>query len=316
MALYQRGQSVEVNRSFVGVQTAAGLYRLAIARDSGFALGFAALSRNYQRMAHYDYAPKGIVLDSARILAQRAVKLDSMLPETRAALAVSLANSGHFPAAEVEFRRAIELGPGNAEARSAYGMLLVTLSRGHEALAQAETALTLDPHGPRLAHTIKTNATYLITGLRPELKLPPAERRPVLSVEPGEPWARAQQAGELADDGRCAEARADISLAQRLVPDSNMVMLAFAALVHDSCGDRAHARSLLARLKRRSHVDDHALRIAMLHARFAEQDSAFAWLDRHRWILSEYGILTAGPWLDSLRSDKRFPLLMRRLGIQ
>jgi DNA-binding SARP family transcriptional activator/Flp pilus assembly protein TadD len=316
MALYERGRSVEVNRSLVGVQTAAQLYRLAIARDSGFALGFAALARNYQHMAHYDFAPKGPILDSARILAQRAVALDSMLPEARTALAASLASSGYFAAAEREYLRAIELGPSNPEARTSYGMLLVSLSRGHEALAQAERAQELDPLGPRLAQTIKTNATYLITGQRPELKLPPAERRPILKVETGEPWARAQQAVELADDGRCAEARSDLSLAQRLVPDSNMVMLAFAGLVHVSCGDRPQARTLLARMKQRSNVEDHAVRVAMLHTAFAEKDSAFAWLNRHRWILSEFGLLTAGQWLDPLRSDPRFPQLMRRLGIK
>lgn len=314
--LYERGQNVEVNRSFVGVRTAAQLYRVAIARDSGFALGYAALSRNYQHLAHYDFAPKGPALDSARILAQRAVALDSMLPETRTALAVSLANSGHFPAAEHEFRRAIELGPNNADARWAYGMQLVSLSRGHEALAQAETALKLEPLGPRLGQTIKTQATYLITGERPELKLPPAERRPILTIEPGEPWARAHQAVELANEGRCAEARIDLREAQGLVPDSNMLMLAFAGMVHISCGDRAHARTLLARMKLRSHVGDHAVRVAILHTQLGEKDSAFAWLDRHRWMLSEFGMLPAAPWLDPLRSDPRLPQLMRRLGIK
>jgi hypothetical protein len=45
-------------------------------------------------------------------------------------------------------------------------------------------------------------------------------------------------------------------------------------------------------------------------------DSAFAWLDRHQWMLSEYAMVQAAEWLDSLRSDKRFPQLKRRLGIE
>jgi DNA-binding SARP family transcriptional activator/Tfp pilus assembly protein PilF len=314
--LYRRGQNAEVNRSLVGIQTAMQYYRTAIERDSGFALGYAALSRSFSRLAHYDLAAKGPSLDSARILAQRAVILDSTLPETRTAMAVSLANSGHFVPAEGEFRSAIRLGSNNPDVHATYGMLLVTLGRGQEALAEANRALELDPLGPRVAHTVKTHATYLMTGERPQRKLPTAERRPILKVEPGEPWARAQQAVELADDGRCDDARSDISDAQRLVPDSNRLMLAFAGMVAWSCGDRAHARDVLEQMKRRTDAPAHAARIALLHTQFGEKDSAFAWLERHQWILSEYGILRADPWLDSLRSHPRFPQLLRRLGIQ
>lgn len=314
--LYDRGRQAEVNRSFVGTRTAERYYRLAIQRDSTFAPGYAALSLLYALMAHYDFAPKLVSLDSARSLAQLAVALDSAQSETRTALAASLANDGHFGSAEVEFRRALLLDPQNSTAHFWYGMLLVALGRGREALAEAERALELDPVTPRAVLGTKTAAQYLITGERLRRELPPTERFPILKTETGEPWARAQQAVDLAADGRCEEARSDIAIARALVPDSNMVMLAFAGGVDASCGARASAHAILARMKRRSNANDHALRIAILHGWLGEKDSAFVWLGRHRWVVSELLMLSAAPQLDPLRTDKRLLSLMRQLGIR
>ena len=315
-SLYLAGRSAEVNRSQVMLETAAQHYRQALERDSGFALGYAALSQTYTLMGFYDFAPRVTALDSARILAHRAVELDSTLSETRAALAMSLANSGHFPEAEREFSRAIELDPTNAEARIGYGMLLIALGRAKEALAEVELALKLNPLAPRVAHGVRNQATYLMTGRRPQLDLPPPERRPILQVQPGEPWARAQTAVELADEGRCAEARSDISLAQRLVQDGNRPMLAFIGAVHSSCGEKERARALLAQMKQRPDVNDHALRVAIFHTELGELDSAFVWLQRQQWMVAELAMLRAAPRLDPLRSDPEFPRLLHRLGLR
>lgn len=314
--LLDRGRQAEVNRSLVGLHTAARYYRLALQRDSTFAPSYAALSLAYASMAHYDFVAKQIALDSARDLARLAVELDSTHSEPRTALAVSLGNDGHFGPAAVEFRRALEFDPKNSRARFHYAMLLVALGRGREALAEAEQALELDPVAPRAVLGTKTAAQYLIAGERLRRELPPTERFPILQTETGEPWARAQQAVDLAADGRCEEARSEIATARALVPDSNMVMLAFAGGVDASCGARASAHAILARMKRRSNANDHALRIAILHGWLGERDSAFVWLGRHRWVVSELLMLSAAPQLDPLRSDKRLLSLMRQLGIR
>jgi hypothetical protein len=195
-------------------------------------------------------------------------------------------------------------------------MLLVALGRGAEGLAQAERALKLDPLGPRAALATKRNALYLLTGDRPHLKLPVNERQPILRLEPGEPWARARDATEFADEGRCDDARSEILRAGRLVPDSNMVMLGFAGMVYWSCGEHARARALLARMKSRPDVREHGFRVAILYAQFGEKDSAFVWLDRHRWLISELTMLSADQFVDPLRSDPRFPQLLRRLRLR
>jgi hypothetical protein len=54
----------------------------------------------------------------------------------------------------------------------------------------------------------------------------------------------------------------------------------------------------------------------VLHALFGEKDSAFVWLKHHRWTMSQLSGLSAGPPMDPLRSDPRYPELLRRLGLR
>jgi DNA-binding SARP family transcriptional activator/TolB-like protein/Flp pilus assembly protein TadD len=315
--LYLRGRHAELSRSFLGVQTAKEAYRRAIDRDSTFALGYAGLAAAYGFLADYTYAPVGPALDSARMMAERAVSLDSTLPETRTALAVTLGDHGEFGAAEREFRRAIELGPSNARAHYWYSILLVALGRGEEALREAIRAAELDPFAPRGLLAMQRYAVFLMTGQRPHLKqLPVRERRPILKLEPGEPWARARDAVELSEEGKCAEARSEIGRARQLVPGNNMRMLPDVGSVYWWCGERPRARVLLAEMKRRPDARDQGFRIARLHALFGEKDSAFAWLEHPRWTMAQLSGLSADRFMDPLRSDSRFVQLQRRLGVR
>jgi TolB-like protein/DNA-binding SARP family transcriptional activator/Flp pilus assembly protein TadD len=313
--LYLRGRHAELNRSFAGVQTAKEYYRRAIEQDSTFALGYAGLAGAYGFMADYDYAPARAALDTARIMARKAVALDSTLSETRTALAVALGDAGAFGAAEREFRRAIELGPSDARAHYWYSVLLVALGRGEEALREAQRAQELDPFAPRGLTAMLRYATFLITGQRPYRKLAAAERFPILKAEPGEPWARAHSAFELADRGRCHEARPEILRARQLAPESRR-MLAYVASVHWLCGERARARGLVEGMKRRPDAYDHGFRIAQAYAIFGEKDSAFVWLGRQRWTLGQLSGLSADGRMDTLRSDPRYPQLLRNLGLR
>jgi len=190
------------------------------------------------------------------------------------------------------------------------------LGRGHEALREAQRAAELDPFGPRGQLAMHRYATWLVTGKRPYLKLPVAQRRPILRVDPSEPWARSRNALEFAQEGKCGEARSEIRLAQQLVQPENVRMLAVVGSVYWWCGERRRARLVLADMKRRPDAHDHGYRIARLHTLFGEKDSAFVWLDRNRWTMSALSGLSADLLMDPLRSDPRFSQLLRRLGVR
>jgi DNA-binding SARP family transcriptional activator/Tfp pilus assembly protein PilF len=313
--LYVRGRNAEISRSEAGLATARQAYQLAIARDSTFVLGYAGMAGIYSLLGEYGFAPRLPAFDSARMMARRALVLDSARSETHAAYAWTLGNAGDFKAAEREFKKATELNPRDARAHYFYSVLLVALGRGEDAKREAERAEELDPLSPKTL-AMRRHAQYLITGERPFLKLPPKERRAILKIEPNEPWALARQAEDLAQAGECEDARSDIERAQRLAPN-NVRMRPFMARVDWWCGDRVRARALLDDMKRRHDVGDYAFDVALMHTEFGEKDSAFVWLERHdRWTVTELALLSASYSVDALRSDPRFLRLQRRLGVR
>ena len=312
--LYLRGRQAENSRSWAGIQTAKQAYRQALERDSTFALAYAGLAGVYHFMADYAYAPVGPALDTSRIMAMRAVQLDGTVAATHVAFGITLGDELQFEAAAREFRRAIRLDSADAQAHYWYSVLLVALGRAEEALREARLAARLDPVAPRGVTAMQNYALHLMR--RDRDRDTSSAEHPVLKLEPGEPWARARMATRLANAGRCVEAQSAIVHAQELAPNDNMRMLPFVGDVYWRCGERKRARALLEAMKQRPDIVDHGYRVAILHTLFGENDSAFVWLQHERWTLGELSGLSADPWLDSLRSDDRYLLLLQRIGIR
>lgn len=314
-AMHARARNAEMSRSEIGLATARDAYERAIARDSSFAPAYAGLSELYGLLGLYGFMTVEPALDSSRMLANQAVALNENDSEARTALGVTLANAGEFAAAEREFRRAIDHRPDDAIAHYYYSMLLIALGRGEDAQREARRAAESGLSGWRGVQAAERHAHWLLTGERPHFKLPPKDRRPSLKLEPGDPWAIARQAEDLAEVGECTDARLDLERAERLAPD-NVRMRPFMARVDWWCGQRPRARALLEDLKRRPDARDYAFDAALMHTFFGEKDSAFVWLGHNRWTMLELAILSAAPYLDPLRSDPRFLRMQQRIGVR
>lgn len=312
--LMQKGRHAEVNRSHFGLQTAMQAYRHAIEREPRYAPAYAGLATVHNLMAEYNYAPTRSSLDSARANALKALALDSTLAAARTAHATSLANDGYFKPAEAEFRRAIALDGNSAAAHYYFAILLVALNRGEEALVEAERSLSLERFSPRGPTTMKRWAMFLMTGKRSYKQLPVAKRQGILDDEPGEPWALAREAMDYAEEERCEEAKVAITEAQRLVPAGNLRMIPFTGTVLWFCNEREKAAEMLRAMKQQPDIHDEGIRVAWLHARFGEADSAMAWLEQQpRWSVIELAGLSANEVFDPIRGHPRFPRLLREL---
>jgi eukaryotic-like serine/threonine-protein kinase len=145
--LYLRGRHLWNQRTRESVQESLGLFQEAIALDPEFALAWIGLADAYVvGWAGYVNLPFEEAFARGEQAVRRALELDDSLPEAHVSLAVLLfERQWDWTGAEREFRRAVELDPGDAYAHQAFGELLYCLGRFEESRAELARALELDP---------------------------------------------------------------------------------------------------------------------------------------------------------------------------
>ncbi len=120
----------------------------ALALEPGFALAQAELG-----IAHYDLWDSGFDataarLERAREHAERALGLDSDLPEALSIFALIESNSYRWAEAERAVNRALEINPSSVDALQVRSALHCEAGRVEDALADGQRVLALDPLSP------------------------------------------------------------------------------------------------------------------------------------------------------------------------
>ena len=147
---YLKGRFFWNKRTESGLKKSIEYFQLAINKDPGYALAYAALADSYQSLGVHEVPPMKDAYSKAKAAAGKALELDSSLGEAHTVLAGILYGLNRdWRGAEREFKRAIELSPGYATARSRYSVFLMRQSRTGESLAEAHRALALDPLSPK-----------------------------------------------------------------------------------------------------------------------------------------------------------------------
>ena len=303
--LYLRGRYAALDRTRDGLEGALRHYHHAIARDSAFALAYAGLADTHKLLGGNGFRPLGPAVDTARVLAQRALALDPTLSEAHNSMAGVLTDLGEWQPAEEAFRRAIALQPGNALAHHWFALLLATLGRGDEALAEIRRAQDLDPFAPALRVTHAMILDYV--GDREGAT---RQREETFSLLPSHGPTYRGLAENHAMAGRCAEALAVVREAAELGLNGPLI----GAITFARCDVPARADSVLEQLTGRGGVSP--LNVARIHGARGDVDSAFAALDRVEWNMARRVSLLANPAFDSIRSDPRYALLLRRMGLE
>jgi len=300
-----RGRYAALDRTQAGLEKALVHYHHAIARDSAFALAYAGLADTHKLLGGMGFRPLGPAVDTARVLAERALALDPTLSEAHNSMAGVLTDLGEWQLAEEAFRLAIALQPGNALAHHWFSFLLATLGRGDEALAVIRRAQDLDPFAPALrgAHAIILDYVGDREGAIRQLE-------ETLRLLPTHVPAYRGLADRHAMAGHCAEALAVVREATELAPNNLML----GAVTFARCDVPARADAVLEQLKTQGGAG-RPLEAARIHAARGDVDSAFAALDRVEWNMARRVNVLAIPAFDSLRSDPRYALLLRRMGV-
>jgi serine/threonine-protein kinase len=167
---YLRGRHYWEQRYKVGLETALTYFQKAVEIDPGFALAYRGIGDCYTVLGVYAFLPPGEGLSIGKTAVFRALELDEGLSEAHASLGWSHFFFGfEWEHSEQEYRRAIELNPGNAEAHTWYGVLCGAQGRFAEAFEHLAIALQLDPlscYVTAMFGAMKVNARDFDGGIR------------------------------------------------------------------------------------------------------------------------------------------------------
>jgi TolB-like protein len=142
---YQIGRLRQANRGTKELKEAEGFLQRAIDLDPEFAAAHAALAENLILQVEMGAVEEGPATERARILVDRALRIDPQLAEAVTTQAGLAELNGDRTIAEEKYLRAIELNPNYARAPHWYSTMLSAQGRVEDALRYAEHAARLDP---------------------------------------------------------------------------------------------------------------------------------------------------------------------------
>jgi serine/threonine-protein kinase len=312
-SLYLRGRYHWNRRSKEGIAEAIKHFEAAIAEDPGFALAYSGLADAYA--LHIDYRGLTVAggMDRAKAEARKALELDESLAEAHTSLGwVTFIYDWDWEAAAREFIRALTLNPAYATAHQWYAWLLAAMGRLEEALAQTRTAVELDPISVPIRRGLGWLYYYArqpdpaVMHLRRAIAMDPT------STENHRLLALAQMQRSSQEDAMRAVREALV-----LAPQSAYCLgtLGYLEGVRGRTDRTRQALGQLQALAGERYVSPVAF--VMAHVGLGDVDGAFHWLaeayeERRGWL----AYLNVEPVFDLLRSDERFPALLRKVGLE
>jgi TolB-like protein/Tfp pilus assembly protein PilF len=310
---YLRGRYYFNQRTEDALHKSIASFQQAIARDPAYAPAYSGLAEAYAMLGFRGGFPSKDALSDAKKAALKAIELDDTLAEPYASLAfIAETYEWDWPAAERQYKQALELNPGYAQAHNWYSGYLTYTGRFNEGVAEAIRARELDPLSLPLNNALA--GRLLAAGRYDE-----ALRQVQTTLELDEHFAPAHQTlgwvylhGGKQDDA-IREFQNALELAGAADTDIQLD-LGFADAVS---GRPDEARRILANLQQLYQQGIvPAASLATLHGALGESNEAFVWLEKaYQERDPQLTYLKAGRRFEPLREDPRFGQLLRRVGL-
>lgn len=304
--LYLKGRWYMNQLTSDGKRQALASYEKAIGIDPNYALAYAGLADIYVISSGDKTYLK------AKAAAEKALQLNPTLGEAHATLGFIKSHyEQDWAGAEAEFKHAIELNPNYATAHHWYSDQLQAMGEFDRAMPLLERAAELDPFAP-IIHANLGIMFFYKRDYDKAIELLQKTTSQFPDFWPGHyylAWAYTQKRMYSA-------ALSEYEQALVLSKGHSMV-LAMKGYTYAMSGKRTEALKVLKELQAlsaREYVTP--MRFAVLYAALGEKDQAFKWLNTScdkQDLLVIY--VKVWPFFDSLRSDQRFPVLLRRLNL-
>ena len=288
-------------------QGATVFFRQAIEKDPAYADAHASLANAYGWMGEAGWMAYEEAFTQQRAEAQKAIALDDSRPEPHLELGMAaLNNNWDWLTQKREFERALALNQNSTGVHWAYANYLMRVGDRKQCIAEAKTAMLLDPISSR---SFMNLAFYYYYGRQYDQAL--EEMRHAAELKAYPPELRFPLGVIYIEKGFWSEGIQEFQKLGDLPHALGHLGNAYARLDR-----RAEAEAAIARLK--EHVAKTGVgryEIALVYAGMHRSDDAFAWLEK-AYAAHDKGMtyLKADPCLDPLRSDPRFGRLVQLVG--
>jgi TolB-like protein/DNA-binding winged helix-turn-helix (wHTH) protein/Flp pilus assembly protein TadD len=308
---YLRGLTFANQRTPSTTQKAIEHYERATTLDPEYALAWSALAAAHSAGAfNSDVAPLEVT-SRVRDAARRAVRANPALAEAQYALGyLNWALEWEWPAAEIAFRRAIDLDPRHTWAHMSLGHLLSQSGRHSEALVPMRRARELDPLNA-MTYALSSQVAFQARDYPGALD----HASQAIALDQGF-WIGYMMRGQAYEQsGQSALALDALAIAARF-SGGNSKPVSLRGYVLAKAGRREEARQVLMTLETLSqgrYVPPYAM--ALVHAGLGERAAAFTWLDRAFEAHDVHLVyLPVDAKWDPYRADPRFADLLTRAG--
>jgi serine/threonine protein kinase/Flp pilus assembly protein TadD len=308
---YLKGHSSKPTGTQAGIKQAQAYFEEAAKRDPNFALAYVGLAECYLDLGAFRWIPPQDAYRHGTEAVHKALQLDETLGEAHSTLGYLEWQYGwDWQTAEKEMRYAVDVSPNDIDIRETLGWYLAWSGRRNEALAEMEKMRQLDPIYPQ-TFIMELGVDY---HNRDYKSLVEASQK-LLKTYPG-PWVNHYYlAVGYEGTGLPAQAVPEYQQAAELSGrDSDVI--AGLAHAYATMGKRAEAQKILGDLQQQSRVNYVSpYMIAVIYSGLGQKDKAFEFLERAYQQKSPdlAYFIKADLRIDPLRSDPRFPDLLRRM---
>jgi DNA-binding winged helix-turn-helix (wHTH) protein/TolB-like protein/Flp pilus assembly protein TadD len=294
------------------VQKGIAYYEQAISIDPNYALAYVELSNAYRAMVLTNDASPNEMMPRAKAAASKAVELDGNLAEGWTSLAFSsFWFDWDWQAAETNFKRALELDPGSAQAHAFYGHLLSNIGRHPEAASEIRRAREIDPMNP-LYSSVEGQILFF-AGRESDSSV---VLQSIIDLDPNFWLAHLFFCRNYISKGMLEPALASANKAKEIAR-GNAEATGTAGYILAKMGRTQEARQLLAELEARKDKPFLAYSTAQIHLALGDKEKALDLLEqayRQREPLMVF--LKVEPKWNELHSESRFIDLMNKMNFQ
>lgn len=309
---YLRGLYYWNKRDRENIQEAIRYFNKAIEEDPVYALAYTGLANCYLVMSSVAYGTLTTkdAMERASAAARKALEIDPNMAEALTSLgAVQFRYYWNWVEAEKSFKRAIELKPDSPSPHYWYSLLLGTIGKQSEAVAESERAKSLDPLTP-LYITNLGRAYYRARDYDKAIDY--FER--ILNETPDNTSASYVLAYAYFQKSRYPEA---IQILEKLSKSNKWLAAAPLGYAYAKSGRADEARQILSEMDSVQEKENlPAQERALIYLGLGDLDSTFRWLEKsYEERFPSLLAIATEPMFDVLRTDPRYANLARKLNL-